>query len=94
MPTQHLDGLAVQGVHDADGSVAVCHVDNVVGDVDAVGEFEGTVAPGFQEVAFAVKDDNGRLFALEGKDAVLGVGGEGAHHAKGIAGGQGAPVFD
>ena len=93
MAAQHLHGLAVEGVDQAGGGVAVGDVDDVVLNVEAVGEEEGAVAPGVLEVAVAVEDEDGRLLALEGVDAVLGVGGDGGDHGEGLALGQLGPVF-
>ena len=85
MAAQHLDGLAVEGVDEAGGGVAVGDVDDVVLNVEAVGEEEGAVAPGVLQVAVAVEDEDGWLLALEGVDAVLGVGGDGGDHGEGLA---------
>ena len=90
---QHLHRLAVEGVDQAGGGVAVGDVDHVVLNVEAVGEEKGAVAPGVLQVAVAVEDENGRLLALEGVDAVLGVGGDGADHGEGLALGQLGPVL-
>ena len=68
---EHLDRLAVEGVDEAGGGVAVGYVDHVVFDVETVGEQEGAVAPGVLQVAVAVEDQDGRLLALEGIDEVL-----------------------
>ena len=93
MAAEHLDGLAVEGVDEAGGGVAVGDVDHVVLNVEAVGEQEGAVTPGVLEVAVAVEDEDGRLLALEGIDEVLGVGGDGRDHGEGLALGQLGPVF-
>jgi hypothetical protein len=45
-------------------------------------------------MAIAVKDDDRRVFALEGIDAVLGVGGDRAHHGEGLARRELGPVLD
>ena len=55
MAAQHLDGLAVQGVHQAYRAVAIGQIDGVIGDENAVGEQKGAVAPAAQEVTIPVK---------------------------------------
>ena len=90
---QHLDGLAVQGVHQAHAGVAVGEIDDVVLDVEAVGIDEGAVAPAADEVAAAVvKDGDGRVGAVEHIDVVGGVAGQGADGAQGVGGGHFGPV--
>src|SRR5712691_12058261 len=62
--------------------------------MDAVGEEERPVAPGAEEVAIAVEDDDRRVFALKGVDPILGVGGHGADHGEAFSRGQLGPVLD
>src|SRR5262245_41977823 len=62
--------------------------------MDAVGEEERPIAPGAEEVAIAIEDDDWRVVTLEGIDPVLGVGSHGADHGEGGTRGQRGPVLD
>ena len=93
VPPQHLDGLAVQGVHQAHAGVAVGEIDDVVLNVEAVGIDERAVAPAADEgAAVVVKDGDGRVGAVEDIDVVGGVAGEGADGAHGVGRGHFGPV--
>ena len=50
-----------------------------------MGKVERSVAPGAEEVAVPVEDDDGWVFALEAIDLVLGVSGNGTDHGKGLS---------
>src|SRR5437016_4849723 len=63
-------------------------------DMDPVGREERPVAPGAEEGALPVEDDDGRIFALEGIDPVVGIGGDGAHHRKRFSSGELRPVLE
>ena len=67
----HLNGLAIQRIHQAYRAIPVGEIDGVVGDVDAVGEEEGAIAPAGEEFPLPIKDGDRRVFALEGVDPVL-----------------------
>jgi len=94
MAAQHLNGLPIQGIHQAHGVVPVREVHGVVRDRDPVGKVERTVAPGTEKVAVPVEDDDGWGFALEAVDPVLGVRGNGADHGKRLSRGELRPVLD
>ena len=63
-------------------------------DEDAVGIFDDVFAPGGEEVAVAVEDDEGMLAARVDEDAVLGVAGDRGYPAELPPCGQFGPVFD
>ena len=94
VPPQHLYGLAVQGVHDAHRCVAVGDVHDVVGDIEPVREHKGAVSPRSQKLPVLVEHHHGRVFALEGVQQALGIGGHGADHGKALARRQLGPVHD
>ena len=94
MAAQHLNGLAIQRIHEAHRAVAIREVDDIVGDRDPVGHQERAIPPGAQEVAMAVKDDDGRIFALEAVDPIVRVRSHGTHHGKRLPRGQLGPVLD
>ena len=85
MPSQHLYGLAVNGVHNAYRTVPVGQVHDVVGNENTVGEGESAVAPAFQKIPVPIEYNNGRILALEGKNPALRVAGDGANHGKIVA---------
>ena len=94
VPAQHLDGLAIQRVHDAHGGVPVGDVDDIVGDVDTVGKLKRAVPPRIQQIAIPVEDHYRRVFPLEGVNPVLGIGSHGANRLESLAFGQLCPVHD
>ena len=93
MAAQHLDRLAVEGVNQADRGIPVGDVDDVVLDVEAVGENKGAVAPRVLQVAVPVENQDRRVLALEGVDPVLRIGGDGADHGERFAFRKFCPVF-
>ena len=94
MGPYNLQRLAIQGVLHRHRAFPVGQVDDVVGDVNAVGVDEGAVAPRAEELAVPIEDHDRGIFALEGVDPVLGIGGDGADHAEGLPGGKLGPVLD
>src|SRR5712691_3207844 len=94
MPSQDLNGLAIQGVDEAHRAVTVREVHNVIGDRDPVREQERSVPPRAEEFAIPVEDDDWWVFALEGVNPILRVGGHRTDLAKGLSRGQFRPVLD
>ena len=85
---------AVEGAFLRDAAFPVGQVHDVISDVDAMGVLETPLAPRANVVAFAIKNHDWRLGALEGVNAILGVCSDGADGAEGHAIWQSRPVFD
>ena len=93
--SQGLKQLTLKGVDGGGVQGAVGYVDAVAPDPYRVGDLEEVLAPGGQQLAGPVEDDDGGVrLAVDDVDVVLGVGGHRRDDAEVPAVRAAAPAFD